>query len=432
MKLSINFQKIFLKMEVIPSTSSVSGTVNAPPSKSAMQRAIACALLARGRSELHNPSLCDDAYAALNMAECLGATTIKQDRVIIVDGGYKPHCNELFCGESGLGARLFAPLASLNAGWMQINGSGSLLKRPMNMLSETLGQMGVEVISRGGFLPLKIRGPMKGGLAFVDGSLSSQLLTGLLIALPVVKEDSRLIVRDLKSKPYIDLTIDILNHFGVELINENYSLFSIPGSQEYKASSYKVEGDWSGAAFLLVLAALAGDIRVKGLSPGSTQSDRKVLDVLRDAGAHVEISAGEVRVRKAALKPFTADLSDCPDLAPPLAVLASFCHGKSIISGTERLKVKESDRGSALMKEMSALGVRIMNYDNRIEIEGPSLISKGRVNSHGDHRISMALTILSVASGGKVSVSGAESVNKSYPSFHDDLGKLGVTINISE
>ena len=432
MKLFINFQKIFLKMEVMPLSSSVSGTVNAPPSKSAMQRAIACALLARGRSEIHNPSLCDDAYAALKMAECLGAATARQDKMIIVDGGYKPQCSELFCGESGLGARLFAPLASLNAGWMEIRGSGSLLERPMNMLSDTLGQMGVEVISKGGFLPMKIRGPIKGGLAFVDGSLSSQLLTGLLIALPVVKEDSRLIVRDLKSKPYIDLTIDILNHFGVEIINENYSLFSIPGGQEYKPSSYTVEGDWSGAAFLLVLAALAGDIRVKGLSAGSTQSDRKVLDVLRDAGAELVVSTGEVRVKKAVLKPFTADLSDCPDLAPPLAVLASFCPGKSIISGTERLKVKESDRGSALMKEMSALGVRIMNYENRIEIEGPSRLNEGRVDSHGDHRISMALTILSVASGVKVRISGAESVNKSYPGFYDDLGKLGVSINLSE
>ncbi|MEE4215590.1 MAG: 3-phosphoshikimate 1-carboxyvinyltransferase [Bacteroidales bacterium] len=432
MKSFTDYQKTYPEMEVIPLASSVSGTVNAPASKSAMQRAIACALLAEGRSEIHNPSLCDDAYAALKMSECLGAGTIKLDDRIIIDGGYKPRCSELFCGESGLGARLFTPLASLNEGWMEINGSGSLLKRPMNMLSETLSQMGVEVISNDGFLPLRVRGPMKGGLAFVDGSMSSQFLTGLLIALPVAKEDSKLIVHKLMSKPYIDLTIDILNHFGVEVVNENYSLFSIPGSQEYKPSSYTVEGDWSGAAFLLVLAALAGDITVRGISAGSTQSDRKVLDVLRDVGASVQVKDNEVRIIKDGLKAFSADLSDCPDLAPPLAVLASFCHGKSILSGTERLKVKESDRGSALMTEMSGLGVKIMNYDNRIEIEGPCMINPGRVDSHGDHRISMALTIMSVAGGGRITVRGAESVNKSYPSFYDDLRKLGVSIKISE
>jgi 3-phosphoshikimate 1-carboxyvinyltransferase len=432
MKLFTNYQKIFLRMEVRPVPSTVSGTLNAPPSKSAMQRAVACALLAEGRSELYNPSLCDDALAALKMAECLGAGIQKQEGVIIVDGAYKPVCSELFCGESGLGARLFTPLASLNEGWMDIKGSGSLLKRPMNMLSETLGQMGVEVLSTDGFLPLRVKGPIKGGLAFVDGSVSSQLLTGLLIALPVAKEDSRLIVSNLRSKPYIDLTIDILNHFGVEVINENYSVFSIPGSQVYQPSSYTVEGDWSGAAFLLVLAALAGEVRLKGISPGSSQSDRKVIDILRDAGAHVEAGNDEVYVKKAGLNAFTADLSDCPDLAPPLAVLASLCHGKSILTGTERLKVKESDRGSALMTEMAALGVQIRNYENRMEIEGPSVLREGSVDSHGDHRISMALTILSVASGVMFRVSGAESVNKSYPSFHEDLGKLGVTINISE
>jgi len=419
-------------MEVVISSSSVNGNIIAPASKSVMQRAVACALLAEGRSEIINPSFCDDALASLGMAECLGADISRLSDRLLIEGGYHPVCNSIYCGESGLGARVFSVLAALGSDWIEVKGSGSLLARPLSMLTETLIQMGVEVTSANGFLPLRLKGPMRGGLAFVDGSLSSQFLTGLLIALPILDNDSRIIVKKLGSKPYIDLTINVLNHFGIELVNEDYAMFSIPGRQKYKPVSFTVEGDWSGTALLLVLAAIAGEIRVSGISYMSAQPDSLVIEILRKAGAFVEVSSNEVVVKKSELTSFETDISDCPDLAPPLAVLASRCQGKSVIHGTDRLKVKESNRGEALMTELSKVGVNISNHATRIEIEGSTVIRGGRLASHGDHRIAMALAVLSAVAESEVVISGTESVNKSYPSFFADLAKIGMKIKIIE
>jgi 3-phosphoshikimate 1-carboxyvinyltransferase len=419
-------------MEVRVEASSVGGVISAPSSKSAMQRAVACALLAEGRSEIINPSNCGDALSAIEMAECMGADIMRLPDRLIIEGGYRPVCSRIYCGESGLGARVFSVLAALHNDWIEVYGRGSLLNRPINMIEQTLTQMGAEVITSNGLLPIKVKGPLRGGLAFVDGSLSSQFLTGLLIALPVLEDGSKIIVNDLKSKPYIDLTINILNRYGIEVINENYEVFNIPGRQRYRPLKYTVEGDWSGAAFLFVLAAIAGEVKVRGISYMSTQPDVTIINILRKAGAMVEITENEITVKQAGLQSFEADISDCPDLAPPLSVLAAFCSGKTFIRGTERLKVKESNRGDALMTELTKMGVKILNYDDRIEVEGPSLIKGGKVDSHGDHRISMALAILSVAAGSKVIITGAESVNKSYPSFFGDLKQLGLKLEISE
>lgn len=417
-------------MQVTVQASAVRGTVSAPASKSAMQRAVASALLARGITEILNPSSCDDAVAAMAMAQCLGADIKRMPDRVIINGGFKPSCSEIYCGESGLGARMFSVLAALHDDWIEIKGSGSLLNRPLNMASETLSQMGVEVTSNNGFMPLRLKGPLQAGISYVDGSVSSQFLSGLLIALPVLGKDSKLIVDSLRSRQYIDLTINVLRHFGVIVDNEEYSVFNIPGSQVFRPAEYTVEGDWSGAAFLFVLAAVAGEVTVKNISYSSSQPDRHIINILRQAGADVQIKENMITVKKNEMNAFETDISDCPDLAPPLAVLASFCRGKSVIRGTERLKVKESDRGEVLMEEMSKLGVSIINYTDRIEIEGPSFIKGGRVDSHGDHRISMALAILAAAASGEVTVTGAEAVNKSYPAFYDDIQKLGLKLKL--
>ncbi|MFP4489657.1 MAG: 3-phosphoshikimate 1-carboxyvinyltransferase [Bacteroidales bacterium] len=419
-------------MQVTVNTSGIKGSVSAPPSKSAMQRAVASALMAEGGTGIMNPSLCEDALSAMAMAECLGADIKRLPGRVLINGGYKPLCNELYCGESGLGARMFSVLASLHNEWIEIKGRGSLLNRPVNMTYETLTQMGVEVKTNNGFMPLKIKGPLEAGISYVDGSVSSQFLSGLLIALPVLDKDSMLIVDSLRSRQYIDLTINVLSQFGVRVDNEEYSVFRIPGSQVYRPAEYTVEGDWSGTAFLLVLAAIAGEITVNNISYMSSQPDRHIIDVLLKAGADIVIKGEEISVKRNDLNAFETDISDCPDLAPPLAVLASFCRGRSVIRGTERLKVKESDRGEVLTSEMSKLGVKIYNFGDRIEIEGPSLIKDGRVDSHGDHRISMAMSILPVPSAAEVTVTGAEAVNKSYPSFYDDLSTLGVKMTIKE
>lgn len=416
-----------MRLTVEPSFSG--GSITAPSSKSAMQRYVACALLAEGTSEILNPSYCDDARAAIGMAECLGADISKLPGRIIIQGGFKPQCNKLFCGESGLGARVFSVLAALHDDWIEIRGEGSILSRPFNMLADTLRPMGVDVRSDRDLLPIKIKGPIKGGTAMVDGSVSSQFLSGLLLALPFVENDSHLIVNKLSSKPYIDLTIQVLNDFGISIDNRDYRSFFIAGAQKYKPGTYRVEGDWSGAAFLLVLGAVAGNIEVRGLHPSSTQSDKYIVDLLKRAGAHVTVNDYSVKVKKNRLDSFIADISDCPDLAPPLAVLASFCNGKTILTGTGRLKVKESDRGKVLEKELGKMGVKIVNYDNHMEIAGPSEIIGGMCDSHGDHRIAMALVTLAAGAEKKIDLSGAEAVNKSYPDFYDHMRGLGISIS---
>lgn len=417
-------------MKAVIRKSEISGTIAAPSSKSAMQRAVAASLLASGTSHLTNISDCDDSIASIRIAEVLGATIERGVNGIIVSGGFNPIDNILDCGEAGLSARLFTPLAALHDMEMTITGRGSLMSRPFGMIESTLTELGVLVKTREGFLPVKVKGPIMGGNANVDGSVSSQFLSGLLMALPLAKKDSVLKVNDLKSKPYIDLTIRILNRFGITIENDNYKTFNIKGNQKYTATDYYVEGDWSGAAFLLVLGALSGDISVTGLDNNSVQADRAIIDALKRAGAEIEISEGLIRVRKSNLKGFEFNVSECPDLAPPLVALAARCEGKTILTGTERLRSKESDRGVTLEQEFNKLGVKVINHGMSLEITGTKIIRASDVSSHNDHRIAMALAVTGTTSDGIITIDRAESINKSYPGFYNDCQNLGVNIEL--
>jgi 3-phosphoshikimate 1-carboxyvinyltransferase len=410
--------------------SEINGTIAAPSSKSAMQRAVAASLLSSGTSYLTNISDCDDSIASMRIAEVLGATITKSENGIYVSGGFNPVDNILDCREAGLSARLFTPLAALHDMEMTITGKGSLLARPFGMIESTLAELGVQVKTRDGFLPVKVKGPIKGGNATVDGSVSSQFLSGLLMALPLAKNDSVLKVNDLKSKPYVDLTIRILNRFGISIENDNYKTFNIKGNQKYNGTDYYVEGDWSGAAFLLVLGALGGDISVTGLDNNSVQADRAIIEGLKRAGAEMEISEGLIRVRKSNLKGFEFNVSECPDLAPPLVALAARCEGTTLLSGTERLRSKESDRGVTLEEEFNKLGVRVVNHKSSLEIAGVKTLRSAYVSSHNDHRIAMALAIAGTTSDGITTIEKAESVNKSYPGFYNDCQTLGANIEL--
>ncbi|HQO26593.1 MAG TPA: 3-phosphoshikimate 1-carboxyvinyltransferase, partial [Acidobacteriota bacterium] len=271
-----------MNVQVVPSV--VCGTVAAPASKSAMIRAVAAALLADGRTIIGNPSRCDDARAALAVARALGARVAAGRDRVTVTGGLAPTGVPLDCRESGLAARLFPAIAALGADAVTITGRGSLLRRPVGPIENPLRQLGAECMSTGGHLPLRVRGPLRGGPVEVDGALTSQFLTGLLMALPLAPGDSVLTVRRLASRPYIDLTLAVMHAFGVTAGHEEYGEFRIRGNQRYRPGEYIVEGDWSGAAFLLVAGAVAGDIVVTGLDPASTQADRLVLDALAAAG----------------------------------------------------------------------------------------------------------------------------------------------------
>ena len=415
-------------MERYIDPSQLKGTVKAPSSKSMTQRAIAAALLADGPSIIHNPSYCDDSLAAMSIAVGLGARLAPSPDKIIVDGTGELKEPKLNCGESGLAIRMFSPIAALFTEEVILTGANSLRKRPMNMVEEALRQMGVECKTTDGFLPLSIKGPLKGGKYEIDGSVSSQLLTGLLMALPMTMEDSEIKVLNLKSRPYIDMTINILKDFGITIINENYSIFRIPGKQKYVPHEYTVEGDWSGGAFLLVAGAINGDLTITGLQHLSHQSDMTILDALKDAGAKFTTADNAIKIAHSPLKAFSFDATHAPDLFPPLAALASYCEGVSKIKGVSRLKHKESNRGETIRQEFGKLGIKIETDDDIMSITG-GIPSGGKVESHEDHRIAMAMAVTALKASGRVYIKDSQSVGKSYPAFFDDLRSLGAIVH---
>jgi len=404
--------------------SEIKGIVRAPASKSMLQRAIAAALLSEGTTRILNPTYSNDALAALRVVEALGARVTAGKDVILIRGGMKPTGEVLDCGEAGLSIRMFSPIAALWHEALTLTGEGSLVTRPVSMIEEPLKQLGAVVTTTNGCPPLTVRGPLQGGEAEVDGSVSSQLLTGLLMALPRARGDSRLKVKDLKSTPYIDMTLDLLDRFGVVVEHTGYETFFIKGNQTYSCEEYSVEGDWSGAAFLLTAGAVGGSVTVTGLDIASPQADRKILDALRAAGAGVKLSGNAVEVTKTELKGFEFDATHCPDLFPPLVVLACNCSGTTVLTGVERLVHKESNRAAVLEKEFSALGAVIRISGNRMEIDGVTL-NGGVVDSHNDHRIAMAGAAAALNARGGVTVRGYECTAKSYPDFFDDLSRIG-------
>ncbi|MBI4646584.1 MAG: 3-phosphoshikimate 1-carboxyvinyltransferase [Bacteroidia bacterium] len=403
----------------------ISGLINAPPSKSYMQRTSVACMLADGKSVIKNPCFSDDCCAVINAIKNFGAKMLQKDDEVIITGGRTLHSTSINVGESGLAMRMLAPVAALNTQPVTITGMGSLLKRPVGLIKTTLNELGVNCSATNGFLPITVKGPIRGGLANVDGSESSQFLTGLLMALPIIDNDSFLHVKSLTSKPYIDMTIDLLKHFGIEIHNSNYEFFFISGRQKYHACKYTIEGDWSGAAFLLVAGAIGGEITVTGLNPDSKQADKKILEILKNSGAVIERAENHVKIIKNKLISFETDATDCPDLFPPLVVLAANCDGISEIHGTHRLLHKESNRATTLQKEFSALGIDISITDDKMLIRGGK-IKGGIVDSHNDHRIAMAAAIASITAKEPVEILQAECVSKSYPGFFKDFDKIKV------
>jgi 3-phosphoshikimate 1-carboxyvinyltransferase len=296
------------------------------------------------------------------------------------------------------------------------------------MISEAMPQFGVRIHSAAGFLPLSMTGRLSAGKALLDGSKGSQLLTGLLMSLPLLESGSEITVENLKSRPYIAMTLQLLEEFGVSVVNDSFTHFNVHGGQTYRAREYTVEGDWSGAAFLLVTGALAGAVTVKSLNLSSMQADSAIMKVLGDAGCQPATEAGGVKVERSDLKAFTFDATDAPDLFPPLAALASFCSGTSRISGVSRLQHKESDRAEAIADVLGAMNIGVQITGDEMLISGGRAMG-ARVSSHNDHRIAMMAAVMALAAEGSVTITGAEAVAKSYPGFFDDLVRLGAKIS---
>jgi 3-phosphoshikimate 1-carboxyvinyltransferase len=402
------------------------GTLHIPASKSYLQRAIAIGALCEENTWILNYYPSNDARAALNMAFQLGAEIQQfETKLRIKKGTIASEEILLNCYEAGLSMRMFSPIAALQNKKCTFIGEGSLLKRPVNMIEEALSQLGVFTKSNQGLLPLEILGPAHANTLEIDGSVSSQLLTGLLIALPNLETDSIIKVKNLISKPYVQMTLDILKAFGVEIQNDNFKHFIIPGNQKPKRSEYYVEGDWSGAAFHLVGAAISGELHAIGLNVQSSQADRAILDALKLAGADITEAQQEITIKKNELRAFHFDATDCPDLFPPLAVLAAACEGTSAIKGVTRLYNKESNRALSIQSEFKKLNVDVFLEDDIMKI-GKSKVIGNAVLAHNDHRIAMACALLATQCQNKICIQDYQSVNKSYPTFFDDLNKISV------
>lgn len=418
-----------MNIKIQPST--VSGIITAPASKSAMQRACAAALIKGGTTILKNPGTSADDQAALDIIQQLGARVeLKKDVVEIFSNGINPVGDKIYCGESGLSARMFTPVASVSEKRITITGSGSLIKRPLSFFDELFPQLGVRIKSNKGLLPLEIKGPMHPSDIEIDGSLSSQFLTGLLLAYAAAgASDKTIRVKNLNSKPYVDLTLKIMADFGLKTpVHTDYTGFYF-GRQAITSYpnvniQYTVEGDWSGGAFLLVAGAIAGNITVKGLDVFSMQADKMILQALMQCGAFMSIEPEQIGAKSNSLKPFHFNANDCPDLFPPLVALAANCHGTSVIEGVNRLTYKESNRALTLQEEFGKMGLLIELQDNMMVIKNENALNGAVVNSHHDHRIAMACAIAALKADGETIVENAEAVNKSYPLFWDHLNYL--------
>ncbi|WP_298062274.1 3-phosphoshikimate 1-carboxyvinyltransferase [uncultured Rikenella sp.] len=437
-----------MKETVYPSA--VQGRIVAPASKSYAQRALAAALLVpdsdnpAGWSELRNMGLCNDTSAALDVIRHLGAEVRYGDNkgTYYVEGGFLKHKpQELNIGESGLATRLFTPIAAQSPVPVTITGHGSILKRPVaSSMAEPLRDLGAAIsFTGGGFLPLTVSGPLCGGLVEVDGSLSSQFITGLLMALPLSAKDTRIVVRSPKSVPYLAMTLEVLRAFGIRVSHAaDYTEFRVPGRQRYQAALYNIEGDWSGASCLLVAGAVAGapggqGVTVDNLNPRSLQADRAIVEALERAGASVDSRGHLLTVRRRAegLRGFEFDATDCPDLFPALAALATFCRGMTVLRGTTRLTHKESDRAATIAAEFAKLGVEIdLSQRDTMIVRGLSdpngllTVRDALLDSHNDHRIAMATAVAALRANRPVVIDGATAVDKSYPNFWNDLKNI--------
>lgn len=426
-----------MKATIFPSF--IKGIVTAPASKSDMQRACAAALLRGGKTVLHNPGISADDTAALHIIEQLGCICKPEDdKVSIISTGIVPVANTIHCGESGLSVRMFTSIAALHDKEITVTGGGSLLKRPLHFFDEALPQLGVTVESAKGHLPLKIKGPLHPKNIIIDGSLSSQFLTGLLFAYAASGvTDVTIRVTNLNSKPYVDLTLAVLKSFGLNVpVNKEYQEFYFDSSSIKKVNdaifNYTVEGDWSNAAFILVAGAVAGDITLQGMKAESLQGDKKILEVLGKAGANISITDSSIHIQESHLSAFHFDATHCPDLFPPLVALASCCNGASTIKGVQRLTHKESNRAQSLQQEFTKMGVPVFINDDVMTITGVQIINSATVSSHNDHRIAMACAVVALKSNGQTIIEEAQAVNKSYPNFWQHLQQLSAPLSLTD
>ncbi|MEO0263990.1 MAG: 3-phosphoshikimate 1-carboxyvinyltransferase [candidate division WOR-3 bacterium] len=406
----------------------IKGELIAPPSKSMTIRAITASVLASGTSVIINPSLSEDGLASISVGDSLGANLRRESDRVVVEGtkglSGRLKTNTIDCRESGLCARMFIPICALRDEEITVRGSGSLMRRPIGNLDE-LRQFNISCKSRGGYLPVQVKGRLKGCDATIDGRLTSQLISGLLFSLPFAEEDSTLRIRDAKSRPYISMTIEVLRMANVKIESSwDLSHIYIKGGQTLNPIVYAVEGDWSSASFFLVAGALSGSLTIKNLLPDSKQADKSILEALHISGTKVKWTHEGIYVEKSDIHSFEFDVSDCPDIFPPLCILAACAKGRSTIYGIERQLFKESNRLQSMCDGFARLGVKFDLSEKKIRIEGSETIKGGIIDPKGDHRIAMSFAIMGLRSKEGIEILNPSCVKKSYPQFFDDLRRI--------
>lgn len=422
-------------MRVRVSPAPCRGQVTVPPSKSLSHRYLLCAALAQGESRVENLAFSQDILATLDGMEALGAQVERGGDFARLMG-----CDPLApggdlavdCRESGSTLRFLIPLLALSGRQVRLTGSPRLLERPQGAYEELFSSRGLLFDHRPDAITLG--GPLKAGRFFLHGDVSSQFVTGLLLALPQLPGDSILaIAPPVESRSYIGLTLQAMEEFGVRAVFADENTLVIPGHQRFLPGVHRVEGDFSQLAFFAVLGAIGGQARCLGVPQASRQGDRVILDILSRCGAAVSWSGESWEVGAAPLAATTIDLADCPDLGPVLTVLGACCQGRTVIQHAGRLRYKESDRIAAMEQELGKLGVAIASSQDSITIDGGALrVPDAPLQSHNDHRIAMSLAVAASRCPGPVVIEGAQAVNKSYPGFWEELRAMGVPVEILE
>lgn len=411
----------------------LSGEYNAPPSKSDSHRALIAAALADGFSSASPLAVSKDIEATINALHALDCVVqISGDTALVQGISGTPHGNvRIFCGESGSTLRFILPIAAAFGIEAVFTGEGKLPQRPMAIYHEVLECKGIKLDRlEDGELPLKISGKLQAGRFLLGGGVSSQFITGLLFALPLLQGDSEIILTSrLESKPYVDMTIETLLRFGVK-IEETADGYKISGGQRYIPCAYRIDGDYSNAAFFAAAGVLSDGIKICGLNQSSKQGDKEIFKLIKRFGGTITQKDDIITVSRCDLHGIEINAEQIPDLVPILAVLGAFAKGETRIYGAHRLKLKESDRLVAITEALSAVGADICCDSDSITIHGGTLLHGGVVSSCNDHRIAMSMAVAALYCDGEIIITEAEAINKSYPGFFEDYNKLGGCANV--
>lgn len=423
-----------MKYVLIKETKKLSGYVTAPPSKSYTHRAIIAGSLAHGKSEVNNPLFCDDVFATINACSMLGASieTSKNKMIIIGSENHISPNEAIDCKEAASTIRFITPVAALAKGVTTLTGSDSLKKRPIGPLIHALQQLKVNCTSNGGYPPVTTYGGgIVGGKALLAGNVSSQFVTGLLLACPKAENNTTIdLTTPLESQPYVKLTLHVLKNHGVSVnVSHDFRKYSIPANQSYNSFNHIVPGDFSSASFLLSAAAVTNSkLTVGNLSLREDRPDSDIVNILRDMNVDVVIKEDSVKILGGELKGIEIDAKNIPDLVPICAVLGCYAEGETKIYNAGRLRIKESDRLESISSELKKMGAKITVTQNGLSIMGPSELQGTIIDPHNDHRIAMACTVAALAAKGETKILQANCVDKSYPDFFRDLQSMGANI----